>query len=141
IFEVRRVHNDITFIDSFLTPEFCRRQNMFSYAYNEKANVYEIESREFEEIKQRLLFGLTNAGRPIIYVKDGNHRNRGELLLGHAHGGGDLDKTYARDTLINLHKLWTRPVLVESTWDGVGGVMSYDGQEAKFVRGGKQEKL
>ena len=25
IFEVRRVHNDITFIDTFLTPEFCRR--------------------------------------------------------------------------------------------------------------------
>jgi stage V sporulation protein R len=141
IFEVRRVHNDITFIDSFLTPEFCRRQKMFSYAYNEKANVYEIESREFEEIKERLLFGLTNAGRPIIYVKDGNHRNRGELLLGHAHSGVDLDKTYARDTLINLHKLWTRPVLVESTWDGAAGVMSYDGQEAKFVRGGKPEKL
>ncbi len=25
IFEVRRVHNDITFIDTFLTPEFCVR--------------------------------------------------------------------------------------------------------------------
>ena len=23
IFEVRRIHNDITFIDTFLTPEFC----------------------------------------------------------------------------------------------------------------------
>ena len=25
IFEVRRIHNDITFIDTFLTPEFCMR--------------------------------------------------------------------------------------------------------------------
>ena len=30
IFEVRRVHNDITFIDTFLTPEFCVRHKMFS---------------------------------------------------------------------------------------------------------------
>ena len=30
IFEVRRVHNDITFIDTFLTPEFCvRAQDVF----------------------------------------------------------------------------------------------------------------
>ena len=30
IFEVRRVHNDITFIDTFLTPEFClRTQDVF----------------------------------------------------------------------------------------------------------------
>ena len=33
IFEVRRVHNDITFIDTFLTPEFCREHKLFSFAY------------------------------------------------------------------------------------------------------------
>src|SRR5262249_44793563 len=32
IFEVRRVHNDITFIDTFLTPEFCQQHKMFSFA-------------------------------------------------------------------------------------------------------------
>ena len=81
IFEVRRVHNDITFIDTFLTPEFCVQHNMFSFAWQEQAGGYMIESREFEKIKQRLLFSLTNFGKPWIYVVDGNFRNRGELLL------------------------------------------------------------
>ena len=30
IFEVRRVHNDITFIDTFLTPSIARRGNPIS---------------------------------------------------------------------------------------------------------------
>ena len=83
IFEVRRVHNDITFIDTFLTPEFCARHKLFSFAYEEQAANYVIESREFQKIKQRLLFSLTNFGKPWIYVVDGNYRNRGELLLRH----------------------------------------------------------
>src|SRR5581483_8884022 len=66
IFEVRRVHNDITFIDTFLTPEFCVRHGFFSYAFQEQAGQYIIESREFEKIKQRLLFSLTNFGKPWI---------------------------------------------------------------------------
>ena len=33
---------------------------------------------------------MTNSGRPWIYVVDGNYRNRGELLLRHAHNGIDL---------------------------------------------------
>jgi stage V sporulation protein R len=37
IFEVRKIHNDITFIDTFLTPEFCREYKMFSFNYNEPA--------------------------------------------------------------------------------------------------------
>src|SRR5947209_9032534 len=48
IFEVRRIHNDITFIDTFLTPEFCQEHQMFSYAYQEQGANYVIESREFQ---------------------------------------------------------------------------------------------
>ena len=37
IFEVRRIHNDITFIDTFLTPEFCVEHKLFSFAYQEQS--------------------------------------------------------------------------------------------------------
>ena len=83
IFEVRRIHNDLTFIDEFLTLDFCREHKLFSFGYNHDTGYYEIESREFPKIKQRLLFNLTNMGRPIIYVTDGNYKNRGELFLEH----------------------------------------------------------
>jgi stage V sporulation protein R len=129
IFEVRRVHNDITFIDTFLTPEFCQEHQMFSYAFQEQGGNYVIESREFEKIKQRLLFNLTNFGKPWIYVVDGNYRNRGELLLLHQHNGVDLKTDHAADTLANLQYLWSRPVHLQTVIDDKPSMMSFDGSE------------
>ncbi|MGL4424467.1 MAG: SpoVR family protein, partial [Gemmataceae bacterium] len=53
IYEVRKVHNDITFIDTFLTPEFCREHKLFSFNYQDQTQNYVIESREFQKVKQR----------------------------------------------------------------------------------------
>src|SRR5437870_10854247 len=33
IFEVRRIHNDVTFIDELLTPEFVERFMLYKYRY------------------------------------------------------------------------------------------------------------
>ena len=76
-----------------------------------------IESREFEKIKQRLLFSLTNFGKPWIYVVDGNYRNRGELLLRHEHNGVDLKLDQAADTLANVQFIWGRPVHLQTVVD------------------------
>jgi stage V sporulation protein R len=139
IFEVRRIHNDLTFIDEFLTLDFCRRYKMFSFGYNRNSGYYEIESREFEKIKRQLLFGLTNRGRPIIRVRDGNYKNRGELFLEHIFNGPELKIAYARDTLENLHKLWQRPVHIETNLDDRVAVMSFDGTEHETTQ--SREKL
>lgn len=127
IFEVRRIHNDITFIDSFLTPEFCQEQKMFSFAFQDQGENYVIESREFEMIKQRLLQGLTNHGRPFISVVDGNYRNRGELLLRHDHQGIDLNVQKAAATLANVGAIWSRPVNLQTVFDGKPSLMTFDG--------------
>jgi len=129
IFEVRRVHSDITFIDTFLTPEFCREHKLFSFAHVEPTNNYVIESREFQQVKQRLLFSLTNFGKPFIYAINGNHRNRGELLLKHEHNGIDLKMNEAQDTLQNLQFIWSRPVHIETIVDGKPSLLSFDGSE------------
>ncbi len=129
IFEVRQIHNDVTFIDTFLTPDFCRRHKMFSFKHNDQNETYEIESREFKTIKDRLLFGLTNFGQPIIRVKEGNYRNRSELYLQHEHFGLDLKLDHAQDTLRHLHRLWTRPVHIETNIDGRSTLLSFDGTD------------
>jgi stage V sporulation protein R len=140
IFEVRKIHNDITFIDTFLTPEFCKEYKLFSFNYNEHGSNYVIESREFQKIKQRLLFSLTNFGKPWIYVIDGNYRNRGELLLRHDHNGVDLKVDEARDTLANVQYIWARPVHLETIFDGHPTVMSFDGTEhTQQVTGGTDD--
>jgi stage V sporulation protein R len=101
---------------------------MFSFAYDEATDNYEIASRQFEEIKKQLLTSLTNHGRPFIYVVDANYRNRGELYLQHRFQGIELKQDYARDTLANLHKLWARPVHIETVVDEKTTVLSFDGQ-------------
>ena len=129
IFEVRRIHNDLTFIDTFLTLEFCREHKLFSFGYNDDTNYYEIESREFPKIKQRLLFSLTHRGQPFITVREGNYKNRGELFLEHEFNGVELQMAYARDTLTNLQRLWGRPVHIETVLGDVKTILSYDGLE------------
>ena len=129
IFEVRRVHSDITFIDTYLTPEFCARHKMFSFAHAEQTGQYVIESRDFDLVKQRLLFSLTNFGKPWIYVLNGNHGNRGELLLKHEFNGIELKLNHARDVLVHVHSMWARPVHIETVVDGKPSLLSFDGTD------------
>jgi len=113
--------------EKIFTPEFCEKHKLFSYRFNPETNRYEIESRSFKQIKQRLLFALTNFGRPTISVRDGNYENRGELYLEHEHSGADLKIDDAEATLRNIHRLWTRPVHVESRIEDKPVVLSFDG--------------
>ncbi len=129
IFEVRRVHNDISFIETFLTPDFCQKHQMFAFAYNDQSEQYIIESREFQKIKQRLLFSLTNFGKPWIFVVDGNYRNRGELLLKHEHNGIDLQLDKAADTLANIQHIWSRPVHLQTIVEEQPSLLSFDGAD------------
>ncbi len=139
IFEVRKIHNDVTFVDTFLTLEFCREHKLFSFGYEPSRERYEIESREFPKIKQRLLFSITNLGRPIIEVRDGNYKNRGELYLVHDFSGVELKLSYARDTLANLQKLWNRPVHIETVMEGKSTVISFDGSEHHIQQEGDKK--
>ena len=129
IFETRRVHNDITFIDAFFTEEFCHQHKFFTYAFNPERGVYEIVDRNWRSVKHKLLTSLTNFGQPFIYVNDGNFENRGELLLEHRHEGVDLRVDYAKETLTNLHSLWSRPVHLRTIVEGKGRMFTYDGEK------------
>jgi stage V sporulation protein R len=128
IFETRALHNDVTFVDTFLTAEFCNRNQLFVSTYNERTRQYEISDREFAKVKAQLLWHLTNMGQPIIRVENGNFENRGELLLYHEHQGIDLDLGYAEDTLKSIQKLWGRPVCVQTLLGGKQKILRHDGQ-------------
>lgn len=129
IFEVRSMYNDVTFIDEFLTADFCRDHKLFSFGWSNRNERYEIESREFKQIKEKLLFQLTNAGNPFIFVEDGNFENRGELLLRHDHQGMDLRADYAKEVMRSLVRVWKRPVNVSTVSDGKPSMLKYDGKD------------
>jgi stage V sporulation protein R len=138
IFEVRRSHNDITFIDDFLTPEFVRQQGLFAYEYDQRARQFVIDDREFAAVKQKLLFMLSNHGQPRIMVTNGNHANRGELELTHQWEGLDIQLDWARETMGNLQRIWRRPVHLVTAIDEKPTVCTHDGTEFKTQLIGKK---
>ena len=129
VFEVRRIYNDVGFIDEFLTPQFAREHRLFTYEYDDKTGYYVIDEREFEKVKRKLLFALTNFGNPMVEVVDGNFENRGELLLIHRHEGIDLKQDWAKDTLANIYALWTRPVHIDTIVEEKARRLTFDGKE------------
>ncbi|MBN1114930.1 MAG: SpoVR family protein [Oligoflexia bacterium] len=128
IFEVRKLHNDVTFIDSYLTPEFAEKFKLFTFDVNKRSNQWEISSREFQKVKQKLLFSLTNFGQPFIYVEDANYKNRSELLLKHQHEGFDLKVSEAQRTMEGVYAIWKRTVNVHTYIQGEEAVLTYDGK-------------
>jgi stage V sporulation protein R len=134
IFEVRKIYNDVMFIDAFLNEEFCERLKLFVYGYDGRTGRHVLVSRDWRKVKERLLFSLTNLGQPIIHVVDANYANRGELYLKHRYEGMPLDPEKAKDTLKNLHRVWRRPVHLETEDDDRGRLFSYDGTESKTTR-------
>jgi len=108
--EVRESHNDVTFIDAFLTDEFVREGNYFTYEYSRATEQHRVASVDADDVRKKLLLRFTNFGKPTVVVLDGNFRNRGELLLGHRYNGVALDEESAKATLERVFELWGRPV-------------------------------
>lgn len=110
---IRKCYNDIMLIDEFFTPEFAEENNYYIYLNNSNwANV--ISSKDFEDIKEQLLNKLTNFGLPLMYIIDGNFKNKGELQIYHQWTGTQLRRDFAETTLKNIARIWKRPVNLET---------------------------
>jgi len=108
--EIRESHNDVTFLDEFLTQEFVDENEYFTYEYSQAAGQNRVASTDYEDVKKKLLLQFTNFGKPTIVVQDGNYNNRNELLLAHRYNGVMLDIDQAERTLERVFDLWGRPV-------------------------------
>ncbi|WP_049925271.1 SpoVR family protein [Halopiger goleimassiliensis] len=110
MFDVRESHNDVTFLDEFLTEEFITENNYFTYEHSKATGQFHVASDAAEDVKKKLLLQFTNFGKPTIAVYDGNYNNANELLLGHQYNGVMLDLGQAEETLKRIFELWGRPV-------------------------------
>ena len=126
VFEVMKTHNDITFLDEFLTPEFIRKYKFFGWEEQQTGDIV-IDTKACAEIKKRLLDKFTNFGQPLVRVINGNGNNRNELVLEHVHDGRDLLLGWAVPTLESMFKLWGRKVTLLSRFEANKFEISYDG--------------
>lgn len=118
LFQVRTVYTDLGFLEEFLTSEFALRRGLIAPK----------DLDRFQQAKRHLLFRLTNAGYPIVWLLDANYKNRGELLLEHAYEGVGLELRRTQAVLANLHRLWGRPVHLRTVLKGKPALLTYDGE-------------
>lgn len=117
IFEVRKNYNDINFISTFFTDEFCIREKYYTYESGGGGvdqEHYGIESTDPEKVRRKLLFELTNLGHPIIYLENANYNYRKELYLKHLYEGMDLKFDYLKQVLEVLFQMWQHPIWLET---------------------------
>ncbi|MDS0299147.1 SpoVR family protein [Halogeometricum sp. S1BR25-6] len=126
--EIRESHNDVTFLDAFLTQEFVTDNHYFTYEFTQSTGEYRVASVDYEDVKKKLLLQFTNFGKPTIVVFDGNFENRGELLLAHQYNGIMLDVNQARGVLERIYDLWGRPVNIATI------VKEYDDHDVEVAR-------
>lgn len=126
IFEVRKIYNDVTFIEEFFTEEFAIAHRYFKYKRNPRTGRIEIADRNPTVVKDALLRRITNGGSPVIYVTDANYKNRGELFLEHDHEGNDLQLEHAEETLRMVASIWKRPAHIRTLDEGKEKILSFD---------------
>jgi stage V sporulation protein R len=126
--EIRESHNDVTFLDAFLTQEFVTDNHYFTYEFTQSTGEFRVSSTDYEDVKKKLLLQFTNFGKPTVAVYDGNFENRGELLLGHQYNGIMLDIQQAKGVLERTYDLWGRPVNLMTI------VKEYDEHEVEVAR-------
>jgi stage V sporulation protein R len=108
--EIRESHNDVTFLDEFLTQEFVDDNNYFTYEFTRTTGDFRATSTDHEDVKKKLMLQFTNFGKPTVTVMDGNYNNRNELLLAHHYNGVELNRGQAEAVLKRVFELWGRPV-------------------------------
>jgi stage V sporulation protein R len=134
IFEVRRIYNDVNFIDEFLTPEFVERHQMYQFRRDPQTGEVKIVTRDFHRIKQTLLFQLTNMGQPFMHVADANYANRGELYLAHKFMGLEVEAAKGIEALRALCRIWGRPVHLQAKVNEEMTLTTLSDPEAEPVR-------
>lgn len=114
--EIRSIESDFDFIRKYFTEEIAQRLQMYNYDTEENVDdttTKVISSKDFQDIKQRLLDQLENGGQPIIEVIDGNLNQRKELLLRHLYKYS-LKPDYAETTLAYIQSMWGHTVHLDT---------------------------
>lgn len=125
-FEVRELDTDVSFLRNYLTEELVEELDL--YLFRKVGEQWQVVEKDWERVRDGLAAGLTNGGLPVIVVLDGDHNGAGELFLLHRHDGQELDLEHAEKTLAHVHRLWGRPVSLETIVDSKPLVLSYDGE-------------
>jgi len=124
VFAVAADHRDSEFIREFLTEKLVEELDLYVYGFEgdrkRQKGAWTVEDEPWERVRDVLVDEETSLGVPSIAAVDGDYRNHGELLLVHdaASNRHPLDQDYAKRTLALVHRLWGKPVSLETVVAG-----------------------
>jgi stage V sporulation protein R len=133
IFRLRRVHNDVSFIDEVVDEEFASKNQLFVYQRNARTGRTEVTDRDWTSIKQKLLAELSWGGLPRIELQSADEGEGGEMMLAHRHEGRDLKLDEAGEMLLMVEKIWGRPVHLLTLEEGQGRRITASAGEVRAV--------
>ncbi len=131
IFEVRKIYNDINFIEEFMTPDFIEEHKLYHYQKDPRTGQTVIASKDPEVVRQVLLYRISNMGQPYMYVADANFGNHGDLYLANQWNGMEVDASSASETMRAIQLMWQRPVHVQMRVNKAMTLITFDGKEFK----------
>ncbi|MFW5653958.1 MAG: SpoVR family protein [Planctomycetota bacterium] len=136
MFQVRRIYNDVNFVEEYLTDELIHKLKLYHYRRDPRTGQMVIASRDPHVVRQTMLYRISNMGQPFMYVADANYNNRGELYLAHQWNGLEVDASKAREVLRNMVKLWGRPVHLQMRIQDEMCLLTFDpdGNEVKVEK-------
>lgn len=128
IFSVRQTHNDMTFIDTFLTEDFCREKGFFTTVFDEVSGKWVVKSDDFRDIKKVFLNSLPSMAAPKLSVRDISDHPKTILELDHRHYGVDVRMDWAEPTLCNIARLWGGSVILHTKIKEQTVALRHDGE-------------
>lgn len=131
LFRLRRVHNDVSFIDEIVDEGFAAENQLFVYRRNARTGRAEVAGRDWRDIKDQLLRELAWCSSPRIELSEVN--DAGELVFRHHHDGRDIKFDEAGELLKHVVKLWKAPAHLLTLDEGQGRRITCDGDDVRVL--------
>ena len=128
IFEVRALYNDVTFIDEFLTPEFCVEQKLYTFGFSGA-------QRALRDREPRVQGGegeaaLGSPTRQTRHLRRGRQLREPRRAAPEPHPPGHRPRRWPRARHAQARvRVWKRPVNLLTSVDGKGKLLRYDGRD------------
>jgi spore cortex formation protein SpoVR/YcgB (stage V sporulation) len=128
LFDIREMESDVSFLRNYLSKALVEEMDLF--LFGRAGDVYRVTDKDVASVRDTLIRQRTNGGYPYITAMDDDYGGRGELLLLHRYDGLELDRKYVDRTLPLVHRLWGRPVHLQTC--------TKDNREMRYWFDGKQ---
>ncbi len=133
LFALRRVHNDVSFLDEVMDEDFAATSQLFLVQQDGRQAKAQVGSREWRSVKSKLLENLAWCGCPRVELIGADEGGKGELLLQHHHDGRDLEISESGELLRHLATLWGAPVHLLTQEEGQGRRITVESGKVRVI--------